>query len=92
MPPWTADPQYGHFRRDPRLSDDDVYLVTLIRRRCADAFDSPADYPFFSAHYNQNEHADVAIVRVFREEMAAQLRSGPYRACVESVLQAMIYG
>jgi len=27
MPPWTADPQYGHFRRDPRLSDDEVRTI-----------------------------------------------------------------
>src|SRR4051794_28322380 len=45
MPPWTADPQYGHFRRDPRLSDDEVR--TLARwvdggAREGDARDMPA--------------------------------------------------
>ena len=29
MPPWTADPHYGHFRDDRRLSDDEVR--TLVK-------------------------------------------------------------
>jgi hypothetical protein len=27
MPPWTADPQYGHFRRDPRLNDEEIKTI-----------------------------------------------------------------
>src|ERR1700733_13779831 len=29
MPPWTADPQYGHFRDDRQLSTDEIR--TLVR-------------------------------------------------------------
>ena len=45
MPPWTADPQYGHFRRDPRLSDDDVRTIARWvdgGAREGDARDMPA--------------------------------------------------
>lgn len=70
------------------LSDDDMMLVVLIRRRCALAFDSPIDYPFFSAHYVPNEHADAAILRVFREEMSAHRP----RLSTEAVIDVMIYG
>ena len=27
MPPWFADPRYGHFANDPRLSDDEIDVV-----------------------------------------------------------------
>ena len=27
MPPWHADPKYGHFSNDARLSDDDKALI-----------------------------------------------------------------
>lgn len=27
MPPWFADPQYGHFSNDPRLSDPDIATI-----------------------------------------------------------------
>jgi hypothetical protein len=27
MPPWFADPQYGHFANDPRLSDEEIATV-----------------------------------------------------------------
>lgn len=27
MPPWFADPQYGHFKDDRRLSDADIQTV-----------------------------------------------------------------
>src|ERR1700759_3363726 len=28
MPPWFADPRYGHFANDPRLSDTDITLIS----------------------------------------------------------------
>ena len=28
MPPWFADPQYGHFRYDRRLSDEEIRTIT----------------------------------------------------------------
>jgi hypothetical protein len=28
MPPWFADPKYGHFANDRRLSDADIHIVT----------------------------------------------------------------
>jgi len=27
MPPWFADPRYGHFANDARLSDDEIHLI-----------------------------------------------------------------
>ena len=27
MPPWFADPQYGHFRNDLRLNDRDIQTI-----------------------------------------------------------------
>ena len=45
MPPWTADPQFGHFRRDPRLSDDEIRTIARWvdgGSREGDARDMPA--------------------------------------------------
>src|SRR5688572_26857927 len=27
MPPWFADPNYGHFSNDPRLTEDEIRLI-----------------------------------------------------------------
>src|SRR5437762_8631233 len=27
MPPWSADPQFGHFKNDPRLTQDDIDTI-----------------------------------------------------------------
>ena len=32
MPPWHADPQYGHFINDARLSDHDKQLIVFDER------------------------------------------------------------
>src|SRR5450755_3095516 len=45
MPPWFADPKYGHFLNDPRLSEADVHTITAWVDAGApegDAKDKPA--------------------------------------------------
>ncbi len=44
MPPWFANPEYGHFQNDARLSDSDKQLIaTWVRNGCpeGDAADLP---------------------------------------------------
>jgi hypothetical protein len=44
MPPWTADPQFGHFRGDARLSDAEIETITLWSNSGAREGD-PKDLP-----------------------------------------------
>lgn len=49
MPPWFADPKYGHFSNDRRLSDEDkATLATWVKNGCpeGDAADLPAPREF----------------------------------------------
>jgi hypothetical protein len=44
MPPWFADPRYGHFANDPSLSDQDISAISAWARAGAPAGD-PHDAP-----------------------------------------------
>lgn len=44
MPPWHANPKYGHFQNDLRLSDDDKKLIaTWVENGCPEG--NPSDLP-----------------------------------------------
>ncbi len=44
MPPWNANPEFGHFRNDSRLSDDEKRLIReWIQNGCPEG--NPADVP-----------------------------------------------
>ena len=49
MPPWFADPRYGHFENDKRLTDDEITTITSWVDRGApegEAKDKPAPVAF----------------------------------------------
>ena len=49
MPPWFADPRYGHFENEKRLTDDEITTITSWVDRGApegDAKDKPAPVAF----------------------------------------------
>jgi hypothetical protein len=49
MPPWFADPQYGHFANDPSLSEEQIATIAAWAKAGApagDARDAPAPRPW----------------------------------------------
>src|SRR5262249_7925111 len=62
MPPWFADPKFGHFKNDARLSDKEKHqIATWVENGCPRGDDSQLPEPRTFAHGWQMGEPDQVI-------------------------------
>lgn len=62
MPPWFADPKFGKFLHDPRLTDDEIQTIdTWVKNGCPAGDDSKSagDVPQFTDGWLMREKPDI---------------------------------
>lgn len=78
MPPWFANPEYGHFSNDARLSDEEKRLLhTWIDNGCPEG--NPADLPV------PVEYVDGW--RISKPDLVVAMNETPYTVPAEGVVE-----